>query len=57
MHYKTIHADYYAGIDVHPNRSQVCVMDKTGQVMLNRNFKNSMTNLTNLIQPYQENLA
>ena len=57
MHYKTIHADYYAGIDVHPNRSQVCVMDKTGQVMLNRNFKNSMTNLKNLIQPYQANIA
>jgi hypothetical protein len=49
MHYKTIHADYYAGIDVHPNRSQVCVMDKTGQVMLNRNFKNSFTNLKHLI--------
>ena len=57
MHFKNIHADHFAGIDVHPNRSQVCVMDKTGQVMLNRNFKNSITNLKNLIQPYQANIA
>lgn len=57
MHFKNIHADHYAGIDVHPNRSQVCVMDKTGKIMLNRNFQNSISNLTNLIQPYQDNIA
>ena len=39
MRYRHIHADYYAGIDVHPGRSQVCVMDNTGQIMLNRNFQ------------------
>ncbi len=57
MRYRHIHADYYAGIDVHPRRSQVCVMDKTGQIMLNRNFQNSMTHFKKIIQPFQDHIA
>ena len=57
IRYRHIHADYYAGIDVHPRRSQVCVMDKTGQIMLNRNFQNSMTHFMKIIQPFQDHIA
>jgi len=57
MRYRHISADYFGGIDVHPNRSQICVMDKTGQIMLNRNFKNDFFNLKKIIQPFQENIA
>ncbi|MFC1502696.1 IS110 family transposase [bacterium] len=57
MRYRHIHADYYAGIDVHPRRNQVCVMDKTGQIMMNRNFQNSITNFKKIIQPFQDHIA
>ena len=57
MRYRHIHADYFGGIDVHPRRSQICVMDQTGQIMLNRNFQNDFSNLKKIIEPFQAQIA
>ena len=57
MRYRHIHANYYAGIDVHPRRSQVCVMDQTGQIMMNRNFKNDFSHFKQMIEPFKIHIA
>jgi transposase len=52
MKYRQIHSKYYGGVDVHPNKSQICVMDKTGQILLNKNFRNNFDNFNQIIQPF-----
>lgn len=57
MRYRHIHSDYYAGVDVHPRRSQVCVMDKTGQIMFNRNLKNNFAQFKQMLEPFKNHIA
>jgi len=52
MKYCQIHSKYFGCVDVHPNKSQICVMDKTGQMILNKNFRNNFDNFNQIIQPF-----
>ena len=39
MKYRTIKSEFYCGVDVHPKRSYICIMDNTGKTLLNRNIE------------------
>ena len=41
MHYSIIDSGYYCGVDVHPKRSYINVLDNTGIQYVNRNIVNN----------------
>jgi transposase len=57
MRYRNIHSEFYAGVDVHPKRSQLCVMDKTGQILFNRNLINNFVKFKKMLEPYKNNIV
>ena len=57
MKYRQIQSTYYGGVDVHPNKSQVCVMDKTGQILLNKNFRNNFNNFKEIIHSFYPDIV
>lgn len=57
MRYRHIHSEFYAGVDVHPNRSQLCVMDNTGKILFNRNLLNNFSQIKKMLQPYKNNIV
>jgi transposase len=46
----------YCGVDLHAKVSQVAVMDERGRVLLNRQVKNSIGHVLELLAPYGEGI-
>jgi len=57
MHYSTINSEFYCGVDVHPKRSYICVLDNTGKQYLNRNIVNNFNNFKEIINPFLPNIV
>ena len=57
MKYWTINSEYYCGVDVHPKRSYVCVLDDMGKQHLNINIKNNFDTFKEIINPFLPNIV
>jgi transposase len=57
MQYRKIHAEFYCGVDVHPKKSYLCVLDKSGEKRLAVNLKNNFDNFKETVNPFLPNLA
>ena len=57
MKYRQIIADYFCGIDLHSRRCTLCVMDKTGSILLRRNVLNNFNHIKQLIEPFLPSVA
>ena len=52
MKYRTINSEFYCGVDVHPKRSRLCILDNTGKQYLNRNIVNNFDNFKEFLNPF-----
>jgi len=57
MHYRTIQSDFYCGVDTHSKRSQLCVLDNTGNRHLNKNIVNDFNDFKEIINPFLPNIV
>lgn len=57
MHYRKIESEFYCGVDIHPKRSQICVLDNTGNRYVNRNIVNNIDNFKEIIDPFLPNIV
>jgi transposase len=57
MQYRKIHAEFYCGVDVHPKKSYLCILDKSGEKRLGLNLKNNFDNFKETVNPFLPNLA
>jgi hypothetical protein len=57
MRHREIHAEFYCGVDVHPKKSYLCVLDKSGEKRLGLNLKNNFDNFKETVNPFLPNLA
>lgn len=57
MHYSIIDSEYYCGVDLHPKRSQINVLDNIGTQYVNRNIVNNFNNFKEIINPFLPNIV
>ena len=57
MHYRTINSKFYCGVDVHPKRSYLCILDNTGKSYVNRNIINNFNNFKEILEPFLPNIV
>jgi transposase len=57
IQYRKIHTEFYCGVDVHPKKSYLFVLDKSGEKRLGLNLKNNFANFKESVKPFLSNLA
>ena len=58
MHYYTSTSEFNCGIDLHARQMYVCLMDRTGKILLHTNIKNNDFNhFLKLIEPWRHDLT
>ena len=57
MKYRTINSEFYCGVDVHPKRSHICILDNTGKKYVNRNMVNNFENFKEILNPFLPNIV
>ncbi len=54
MDYRAINSEFYCGVDIHPQRSQVCVPENTGKKYVNQNMINNFNNFKQIIHQFTQ---
>jgi transposase len=57
MQYRKIQSEFYCGVDVHPKKSYLCVLDKSGEKRLALNLKNNFDNFKETVNSFLPDLA
>jgi len=57
MKYRTINSEFYCGVDVHPKRSHLSILDNTGKKYLSRNIVNNFDNFKEILNPFLPNIV
>jgi hypothetical protein len=50
-------SEFYRGVDVHPNRSCLCILYNTEKKYLNRNIVNNFDNFKRILDPFLSNIV
>jgi len=57
MENQLIISKYYCGADLHSKTTYFCIMDRAGNILLNRNLPNNFPVFKSLIQPFLPDLV
>ena len=57
MKYRTIQSNFYCGVDIHPKKSQLCVLDNNGKRYLNKNIINDFADFKQVLNPFLPNIV
>jgi transposase len=57
MELANITTKYVCGVDLHGKTKYICVMDKSGNILLHRNMKNDFDSFKDYISPYLPNIS
>lgn len=58
MKYYTSTTEYNAGVDLHSRNLYLCIMDRSGRVLVHENIKdNELARVLTLITPYRHDLT
>ena len=57
MEYIRIDKQYYCGVDLHANVIYICVMRKSGKVILHQELPTDFTKFLKVIKPYLSSIA
>ena len=52
MHYRTIQSNFYCGVDIHPKKSHLCILDNNGKKHLSKNIINDFTDFKRILKPF-----
>ena len=57
MKYRTIQSNFYCGVDIHPKKSQLCVLDNNGKRYLNKNIINDFADFKETLNLFLPNIV
>jgi len=57
MRFYTKQHQYYCGIDLHARTMYLCILDREGNILINKNMKTDPSRLLKTIAPYREDIV